>query len=37
MYLGVHLDVDPLEREVYVNCPFCKHEVFDAGLENDLE
>jgi hypothetical protein len=31
------IDGDPLEREIYVQCPLCKHRVFDSGLENQLQ
>ena len=37
LYQGVKLDNDPFERDIYVSCPNCGHQVFDSGLSNELK
>jgi len=37
IYRGIQIENDPMEREIYVACPFCKQKVFDSGLENDVQ
>ena len=33
---GVRIGDNPTEREVFLQCPRCKIDVFDSGLSNDL-
>lgn len=33
---GVRIGDNPAEREVFLQCPNCKLDVFDSGLSNDL-
>jgi hypothetical protein len=37
VYQGIKIENDPLEREIYIKCPFCSYRVFDSGLENELQ
>ena len=33
---GLRIGDNPTEREVFLQCPKCKLDVFDSGLSNDL-
>ena len=33
---GLRIGDNPTEREVFLQCPKCKLDVFDSGLSNEL-
>lgn len=40
LVLGLHgfrINDNPQDREVFVSCPQCGLDVFDAGLTNDIK
>ncbi len=37
LYKGIKISNDPIERDIYVSCPFCNTKVFDSGLESELQ
>lgn len=36
IFMSMRMDMDPMEREIYVKCPECNRKVFDNGIENEL-
>ena len=40
LVLGLHgfkINDNPQDREVFINCPHCNLDVFDAGLTNEVK
>lgn len=37
IFMSMKMDIDPVEREIYVRCPECNRKVFDNGVDNSLQ
>lgn len=34
--MSMKMEIDPIDREIYVSCPECNTQVFDNGIEKYL-